>query len=109
MLQEFYLFYPNVERQVAFICSLSEQELQEFIRSQTAPDRREKESILYELTKKEQLVQKYETNKIDFAEIFKSKSTLAAGEGEEADLIGNLLLGEVLRVEKEALVARGKY
>ncbi len=100
MLQEFYLFYPTVDRQVAFICCLSELELQEFIRSQTAPDRREKEAILYEITKKEQLVQRYETNKIDFAEIFKNKSTLAAGEGEEADLIGNLLLGEVVRVEK---------
>lgn len=42
MLQEFYIFYPTIERQVAFITSLSDQELQEFIRSQTAPDRREK-------------------------------------------------------------------
>jgi hypothetical protein len=82
MLQEFYLFYPTVERQVAFISSLSEQELQEFIRSQTAPDRREKESIIYELTKKEQLVQKYETNKVEFADIFKNKSTVSAGESE---------------------------
>lgn len=67
---------------MAFISSLSEQELQEFIRSQTAPDRREKECIIYELTKKEQMVQKYETNKVEFGDIFKNKSTVAAGEGE---------------------------
>jgi hypothetical protein len=109
MLQEFYLFYPTVERQVAFITSLSDNELQEFIRSQTAPDRREKEAILYELSKKDHLVQKYETSKNDFAEIFKSKSTLAVGEAEDADLIGNLLLGEVVRVDKETLVVKGKY
>jgi hypothetical protein len=47
ILQEFYLFYPTLERQVRFIVSLTDQELTEFIRSQTANDRREKEAILY--------------------------------------------------------------
>lgn len=66
--------------------------MKEFIRSQTAYDRREKEAIVYEITKKDNLVQKYETNKTDFAEIFKSKSNLGVGEAEDVDLIGNLLL-----------------
>jgi hypothetical protein len=54
-------------------------------------------------------VQKYETNKTDFAEIFKSKSSLGLGEAEDVDLIGNLLLGEVIRVEKESIVTKAKY
>jgi hypothetical protein len=54
-------------------------------------------------------VQKYETSKTDFAEVFKAKSTLTVGEAEEVELIGNLLLAEIVKVEKEALVFRSKY
>ena len=34
---------------------------------------------------------------------------MGVGEAEDVDLIGNLLLGEVIRVEKELIVAKGKY
>ena len=34
---------------------------------------------------------------------------MGVGEAEDVDLIGNLLLGEVIRVEKESIVAKGKY
>jgi hypothetical protein len=67
LIEEFYLFFPTLEKQIIFINSMCSEELEQFVRFQWRNQKKEKESIVYELTKKELLVQKYETNKCDFA------------------------------------------
>jgi len=47
------------------------------VKSQWKHEKKEKESIVYELTKKEFIVQKYETSKCDFAQIFKAQQNIS--------------------------------
>jgi len=52
-------------------------QLAQFVKSQWKHEKKEKESIVYELTKKEFIVQKYETSKCDFAQIFKAQQNIS--------------------------------
>ena len=47
ILQEFYLFYPTIEKQIKFIVTLNDEELKEFLKSQSINEKKEKESIVF--------------------------------------------------------------
>jgi hypothetical protein len=71
-------------------------------------ERGDREEIVYEVTKKDHLIQKYETNKCEFAEIFKVKSNVSVSDNSHIEHIGNVLLSDLLRTEKEHLVVKDK-
>ena len=75
LLEEFYLFFPNTSRQIKFLVTLQKDELAQFLTLQSSGVvSGARESITYEITKKDHLYQKYEINKCEFGEAFKNKS-----------------------------------
>lgn len=105
LIQEFSLFFPTLAKQVRYITSLRGDELRDFVQAQWRHEKREKEAVVYELTKKEHLVQKYETSNCEFAQVFRTQSNSAANDVARVGLLGNLLLSEGLRTEDQRLVA----
>lgn len=90
LIEHFFTFFTSTHFQQEFLLSLSNDEIGLFVKKLNGSERRQKKSLIYEITSKDKLVQKYES-KVNFAELFPTDSTFALPPS-QANSVGRLLI-----------------